>query len=105
MIGIVRNFLYVIPTVAALATTVPGWTQEQRGGKIDVEHYTIEAEINPRAQTVTATAQVRFVPLDNASAASFELNNALNVSRIADSSGRQIPASRSQQDSAVRLSF
>ena len=37
--------------------------------------------------------------------ATFELNNALNVSRVVDAKGKQIPASRNQQDSTVRLSF
>ena len=37
--------------------------------------------------------------------ASFELNNALNVSRVVDGQGKQIPASRNQQDFTVRLSF
>jgi aminopeptidase N len=91
-------------TVAALAATIPAWAQERRT-RIDVEHYTIEAEINPRKQTLAAAAQVRFIPSDSTSAATFELNNALNVARIADGSGRQIAASRSQQDFSLRLSF
>ena len=49
---------------------------------------------------------MRFVPLDdNITSASFELNNALNVSRVVDDKGKQIPASRNQQDFTVRLSF
>ena len=44
--------------------------------------------------------------LDNdISTASFELNNAFNVSRVVDDAGHQIPASRSGQDMGVRLSF
>src|SRR4029077_1733938 len=34
-----------------------------------------------------------------------ELNNALNVSRVVDAQGKQITASRNQQDFTVRLSF
>ena len=49
---------------------------------------------------------MRFIPLDdNVTSAVFELNNALNVSRVVDEQGKQIPASRSQQDFTVRLSF
>jgi len=99
-----RNLCSVLTAVTALAAALPGWAQERRT-RIDVEHYTIEAEVNPLAQTVAAKVQVRFTPLDATSAVSFELNNALNVSEIADGSGRQIPASRSQQDYSVRLSF
>jgi tetratricopeptide (TPR) repeat protein len=73
---------------------------------IDVDHYLIEAEVNPRTQALTANVQVQFVPLeDNLTSASFELNNALNVSRVVDGKGRQVPASRSTQDFMVRLNF
>ena len=79
---------------------------QDRRSRIDVQHYDIEAEVNPRTQTVAATAKVRMTtPDDNVSSASFELNNALSVSRVVDDSGQQIPASRSQQDFTIRLSF
>src|ERR1035438_3268135 len=49
---------------------------------------------------------LRLMPLDdNVSSGSFDLNNALNVSRVVDDKGNQIPASRNQADSTVRLSF
>ena len=81
---------------------------KDRGKKarIDVENYVINAEINPRTQAITANVQVRFVPLDgDVSSTSFELNNALNISRVVDDAGRQIPVSRSTQDASVRLNF
>src|SRR5580658_1706026 len=77
-----------------------------KSGRMDVDNYAIDAEINPHTQTLTANVKVRFTPLDSdVSTASFELNNAFNVSRVVDDSGRQIPASRSGQDLAVRVSF
>ena len=81
--------------------------QERRASsRIDVEQYTIDAEISPNTQSLAAKATVRFVPLDDdVTSASFELNNALNVSRVVDDTGKQIPASRNQQDFTVRLSF
>src|SRR5450631_4293695 len=95
---------------AALLTLVAGasvaWAQADRRSRIDVEQYTIDAEVSPATQSLTAKATVRFIPVDdNISAASFELNNALNVSRVVDDKGKQIPASRNQQDFTVRLSF
>jgi tetratricopeptide (TPR) repeat protein len=75
-------------------------------GRINVDNYVIDADINPRTQAVSANVQVRITPVDdNITTASFELNNALNVSRVVDESGRQIPASRSTQDFSIRLSF
>jgi Peptidase family M1 domain/Tetratricopeptide repeat len=93
---------------AALAVVcLVGATQAQeRRGRIRVENYTIDAEIQPATQALIATAEVRFVPLDNnGSALSFELNNALTVSHVVDGKGAQINDTRNQQDSTVRLSF
>ena len=90
--------------LAASVSLAPA--QDRRAGRINLEHYTIDAEVNPNTQSLSAKVSVRFTPADNnVSSAAFELNNALNVSRVTDASGRQIPASRSQQDFTVRLSF
>lgn len=79
---------------------------QERRNRIDVERYDIEAEINPNTQTLQAKATVRFTPLDdNATSATFELNNALNLSKVTGEKGESIPPSRSQQDFTVRLSF
>jgi Peptidase family M1 domain len=96
-------------TIAAVLTlalsTCAAWSQDRRA-RIDVEQYTIDADVSPNTGTLSAKASVRFVPLDdNITSASFELNNALNVSRVVDDKGKQIPASRNQQDFTVRLSF
>lgn len=99
-----RNVWTLTALGAALISLGPAAAQERRT-RIDAEHYVIDAEINPSTQSLSAQVQVRFSPSDNTSAAAFELNNALNVSRIVDGNGRQIPASRSQSDSTVRLNF
>src|SRR6266436_5597503 len=99
-----NTFIAVVAMASLLAAQ-----DKDKGGKkarIDVENYVINAEINPRTQAITANVQVRFVPLDSdVSSTSFELNSALNVSRVVDDAGRQIPVSRSTQDSSVRLNF
>src|SRR5918999_306021 len=100
---------FVKPTLVLAtfaAALFPAHAQQQdRRTRVDVQHYVINAEVNPDTQTVAATAQVRFVPQDATSSVSFELNNAMNVSRIVDGGGRQIPAARSQQDFRVTLNF
>jgi tetratricopeptide (TPR) repeat protein len=91
--------------VAVLAAATAARAQDRRP-RIDVEHYAIKAEINPRTQSVAATVEVRYVPVeDNVSSLVFELNNALSVSGVVDGEGRPVPASRSQQDFTVRLSL
>ena len=51
-----------------------------RQQKIDVQSYLIDAQVDPRAQTLNATVMVRFIPLEDTSQVTFELNNALNIS-------------------------
>ena len=88
-----------------LAGSVRASAQERRN-RIRVVAYAIDAEVSPNTQSLSAKATVQFVPLDdNTTAATFELNNALNVSRVVDATGKQIPASRNQQDFTVRLNF
>jgi aminopeptidase N len=81
-----------------------GQAQPQRS-RMDVEDYAIDAQIDPNAQTIRATAKVRFTPLDDLTSLSFELNNALNLDSVTDEAGRQVPASRVAQDMTVRLSL
>ena len=97
-----------IPIAAAMAAGLLAMAApaQERRSRIDVEQYTIDAEIAPDRQFIAAKAVVRFTPLDdNVASAAFELNNALNISRVLDAQDKQIPASRNQQDSTVRLSF
>ena len=94
----------MLGAVALLCAAVSSHAQERKG-RIDVEHYVVDATVDPATQTLQATAQVRFTALDEVSAASFELNNALNVARVVDAANRQIPASRNQQDFSIRLNF
>src|SRR5215831_12808970 len=98
-----RNRTLAVLTVALAASAAMA---QDRRSRIDVEQYTIDAEISPATQSLTAKASVRIMPLDdNTTSAAFELNNALNVSRVVDDTGKQIQASRNQQDFTVRLNF
>ena len=79
--------------------------RQQPRTRIDVQTVAIDARIDPAAQTLNATAKVTFIPLDTISSVTFELNNALNLTRVTDGEGRQITASRFQEDQSVRLNL
>jgi len=92
--------------VALVSVTGIGWGQSQSArSRIDVQDYTIDAQIDPSAQTLKATAKVRFIPLDDVSTITMDLNNALALDRVTDDDGRQVPASRVSKDMSVRLSL
>jgi aminopeptidase N len=90
---------------AALAAAGQAPAQEARRPRLDVEHYAIQADVNPLTQSLTATAVVKFQPLEDAYSAVFELNNALNVAKVVDESGTSIPVARSPQEHSLRLNF
>jgi aminopeptidase N len=73
--------------------------------KIDVQKYTIDASINPRTQSIEATAKIDFTPLENANQATFELNNALTVSKAVDDKGAAMPTQRDSTDFSIRVMF
>jgi aminopeptidase N len=84
----------------ALGSSV--WAQEKRSA-IDVQKYTIDADVNPRTQSIVATAKVNFTALDNINDATFELNNALTVTKAVDAQGTSLETSRTAQDFTVRV--
>ena len=93
--------------LAFVSLALPAFAQDRQQvrSRIDVQTVTLDAQINPTAQTLNATAKITFVPLDNTSSVTFELNNALNLMRVTDLEGRQITASRFGEDMSVRLSL
>jgi aminopeptidase N len=97
----IRGFRW---TALSLLLAVCTWGQDKHA-RIEVQHYTIDADINPRTQSIVATAKVNFTPLDDANEAVFELNNALTVSKAMDGSGKPLESSRNPQDFTVKVSF
>jgi len=87
----------------AIAGLLPA---QERRSRVDVEHYTIDAEINGRTQSLSARAAVRIIPLDDGvTSAIFELNNALNVTKVTDEKGTSLTPVRTQSDFTVRVNF
>jgi tetratricopeptide (TPR) repeat protein len=81
-------------------------TDASRQSRIDVDHYTIDADVNLKTQSLTAKATMKFTPLDDRTQyAIFELNGSLNVSKVTDDKGTPVSFSRSNQDNTVRLTF
>jgi len=100
--------LFVLGALVSIApaTGQQRANQEDRNSRIDVDNYTIDVQINPDTQTLTARAAVRFIPLDDQiGSATFELNNALSISRIVDDKGQTLQSSRNQSDNTVRVTF
>jgi len=87
----------VLPLAAACAFA------QTKHTRIDVQKYTIDADINPRTQAISATAKISFTPAENGSEIAFELNNALTVSKAVDAHGQTLSTTRNAQDFTVTV--
>jgi aminopeptidase N len=89
---------------ALLAFAACACAQEKRP-RIEVQKYTIDADVNPRTQSLVATATIDFTALETIPEAVFELNNALTVSKAVDSQGKPLETSRDDKDFTVKVTF
>ena len=81
--------------------TLPAWSAEK--ARLRVDDYQIEAELNPHQHKIAAKAKVKFTALDDLSVATFELNNALRLTKVTDANNKVLSAERVTQDSSVRI--
>ena len=100
---VIISFFALIAIAAASFTTFSVRAAEK--ARLRVENYEIDADLNPRAHTLTAKAKVRFTALDDLSAATFELHNALRPTKVTDEAGQTLQVERISQDNAIRVSL
>ena len=84
----------------------PLWAQGPGGNeklRLRVDDYKIDAELNPHAHQITARAKVTFTALENLDSVSFELHNALRVTKVVDANNKPLQAERIAQNSTVRV--
>ncbi|MGH9501105.1 MAG: M1 family aminopeptidase [Terriglobales bacterium] len=80
---------------------LPSWAAERT--RLRVDDYQIDAELIPHIHKITARAKVKFTALETLNIATFELHNALRVTKVTDDQGKPVSAERGIQDSSVRV--
>src|SRR5579863_5749225 len=91
------NFLVLL----LLLVSLPAWAAEKT--RLRVDDYQIDAELTPHSHKISARAKVKFTALEDISAATFELNNGLQVTKVMDEGGQTLSPERISQDSTVRV--
>ncbi len=86
----------------ACCACLPAWSADQKS-RLRVDDYQIEADLNPHSHKISAKAKVKFTALDDLSVATFELNNALRLTKVTDANSKPLSAERVTQDSSVRI--
>jgi len=73
--------------------------------RIRVDDYQIDADLLPQSHKLTARAKVKFTALEDISVATFQLNNALRITKLTDATNKPLSPERITQDSAVRIAL
>jgi aminopeptidase N len=81
--------------------SLPSWAADKMHLRVD--DYQIDAELAPHTHKITARAKVRFTALEDLNIATFELHNALRVTKVTDAAGKLLTAERVTQDSTIRV--
>jgi len=84
-----------------LAWPPSSWAAEK--ARLRVEDYKIEAELTPHVHQISARVKVKFTALQDLSVATFELHNALRVTKVLDANNQPLSAERVTQDSTIRV--
>jgi aminopeptidase N len=83
------RFLPILLLSAAL------FAQQERRGRVDVEHYDIDVALQPVAQTLTAKVKMRLMPMDDRiSSIQVDFNDAMSVVNVTDDAGNQVGFSK-----------
>jgi aminopeptidase N len=96
-----RRALWFYLAVLFVLLSVPAWAAEKT--RLRVDDYQIDAELTPHTHKISARAKVRFTALEDLSIATFELHNALRVTKVVDAAGKPLTAERVTQDSTIRI--
>ncbi len=74
----------------AVLLILPGALTAQTTASFTVQRYTIDAELFPAANLLSATAKIGFTPASDLSSAGFQLNSALRVEKVTDAAGQAL---------------
>jgi aminopeptidase N len=73
--------------------------------RMRVDDYKIDIELLPQSHKLSARATVKVTALDDLSVATFQLNNGLRITKLADASNKPLTPERNTQDSSVRFAL
>jgi len=73
--------------------------------RLRVDDYQIDVELLPQTHKLTARAAVKVTALEDINVATFQLNNALRITKLTDASNKPLAPERNTQDSTVRFAL
>ncbi len=99
-----RQVAVLLALIAALPFTSPLAIAQAQKPTINITAYNIDAQIDPDAHTLKATAKVTFTPLQAIDTAVFQLHGALKVDKVTDAANNVLSGERGT-DATIRLTL
>ncbi len=73
--------------------------------RLRVDDYQIDVELLPQTHKLTARVAVKVTALEDINVATFQLNNALRITKLTDANNKSLAPERNTQDSTVRFAL
>ncbi|MFZ3343273.1 MAG: M1 family aminopeptidase [Terriglobales bacterium] len=96
------RYLYLLVLLPVMAA---GPARAAEKARLHVDDYQINVELLPETHHLSAHAVVKVTALEDLSTASFQLNNALRVTKLVDANNKPLSPERSTQDSSIRFAL
>jgi tetratricopeptide (TPR) repeat protein len=97
----VRSLCFIILILMVAA----GMARAAEKARLHVDDYQITVELLPETHHLTAHAVVKFTALEELSTVTFQLNNALRITKLVDADNKPLVPERNTQDSSVRFAL
>jgi tetratricopeptide (TPR) repeat protein len=91
--------------VFLLASTANRPALAAEKSRLRVDDYQIDVELLPQTHKLTARATVKVIALEDLTVATFQLNNALRITKLTDASNKPLTPERNTQESTVRFAL
>src|SRR5260370_15886518 len=105
MLSLPRTLRASAATLFATALmTVTTWAAPTKA-EMQVTGYVINADLDPAANRLSATAAVTFTALEDLNSVTFELNNGLQLSKLTDAANKPLQSERLTNNSTVRITL
>ena len=105
MFAMIRSKMFVLAATALTVASLGASAQSSTRQPLNVTGYTIDAQLDPVAQRLTATAAVTFTAVQDLTSATFELNNGLRITKITGADGKPLDSDRDARRSTVTVSL
>ncbi|MGB8011283.1 MAG: M1 family aminopeptidase [Terriglobales bacterium] len=98
-----RALALTVTILLSLAANRPALAAEKT--RLRADDYQIDVELLPQTHKLTARATVKVTALEDLNVATFQLNNALRITKLTDANNKPLSPERNTQDSTVRFAL